>query len=202
MQQQHNVTSRSAGPEFSADDDDFAALYEKNTLETGEIREGSIVTGTVVDIIGDYAVVDVGCKAEGQVPLREFAEEDGTVNVHVGDKIEVLLEATEDAERPRHPVEGQGPQAQGVGRDPERLRGGRSGSNGIIQARVKGGLAVLLQGGVKAFLPGSQVDLRPVRNLDMFINKGVRASRSSSSTRSAATSCCRAASCSRRSART
>src|SRR4028118_1172358 len=107
---------------FSADDDDFAALFEKNTLETGDIREGSIVVGTVVDIIGDYAVVDAGRKAEGpgpppesaeggagvgagaapaggwraegQVRLGEFAEEDGSVNVHVGDKIEVLLEAT------------------------------------------------------------------------------------------------------------
>jgi small subunit ribosomal protein S1 len=170
MQQQHNVTSRSAGPEFSADDDDFAALFEKNTLETGEIREGSIVTGTVVDIIGDYAVVDVGCKAEGQVPLREFAEEDGSVNVRVGDKIEVLLEATEDqnglvilskdkARKRKVWDEIQSAcEAEGLVR-------------GIIQARVKGGLAVLLQGGVKAFLPGSQVDLRPVRNLDMFINK-------------------------------
>src|SRR5690606_29595391 len=88
MQEQHNL--RADG------DDDFAALFEKNTQENPEIREGTIVLGTIVDVIGDYAVVDVGCKAEGQVPLREFAEEDGTINVQVGDKIEVLLEAQED----------------------------------------------------------------------------------------------------------
>jgi predicted RNA-binding protein with RPS1 domain len=115
-------------------------------------------------------VVDVGCKAEGQVPLREFAEEDGSINVRVGDKIEVLLEATEDqnglvilskdkARKRKVWDEIQSAcEAEGLVR-------------GIIQARVKGGLAVLLQGGVKAFLPGSQVDLRPVRNLDIFINK-------------------------------
>ncbi|MBK8264128.1 MAG: 30S ribosomal protein S1 [Nannocystis sp.] len=153
-----------------AGEDDFAALFEQSLQETAEIREGSIVNGTVVDIIGDYAVVDIGIKAEGQVPLREFADEDGTIQVHVGDKIEVLLESLEDqnglvilskdkARKRKVWDEIQGAcEADGIVR-------------GTITARVKGGLSVLLQGGVKAFLPGSQVDLRPVRNLDIFIDQ-------------------------------
>ena len=154
----------------AAAEDDFAALFEQSLQESAEIREGSIVKGTVVDIIGDYAVVDIGIKAEGQVPLREFTEEDGTVSVQVGDKIEVLLESLEDqnglvilskdkARKRKVWDEIQGAcEADGIVR-------------GTITARVKGGLSVLLQGGVKAFLPGSQVDLRPVRNLDTFIDQ-------------------------------
>ncbi|MEZ4451036.1 MAG: 30S ribosomal protein S1 [Nannocystaceae bacterium] len=154
----------------AAGDDSFAALFEQSLQETPEIREGSIVKGTVVDIIGDYAVVDIGIKAEGQVPLREFAEEDGTVNVQKGDKIEVLLESLEDqnglvilskdkARKRKVWDEIQSAcEADGIVR-------------GVITARVKGGLSVILQGGVKAFLPGSQVDLRPVRNLDAFIDQ-------------------------------
>ena len=57
-------------------DESFADMFEQTTLETPEVKEGSIVKGVVVDIIGDYAVVDVGLKAEGQVPLREFREDD------------------------------------------------------------------------------------------------------------------------------
>ncbi|MCA9710390.1 MAG: S1 RNA-binding domain-containing protein, partial [Myxococcales bacterium] len=79
-------------------------MFEQTTLETPEIKEGSIVKGVVVDIIGDYAVVDVGLKAEGQVPLREFREEDESGEegafteplVNVGDEVEVLLETAED----------------------------------------------------------------------------------------------------------
>src|SRR6185312_11354550 len=77
------------------DEDSFADLLEQSLLDSN-VKEGSIVRGTVVDIIGDYAVVDVGLKAEGQVPLREFADEDGNVDVKIGDVIEVLLEHAED----------------------------------------------------------------------------------------------------------
>lgn len=153
-----------------AGDDDFAALFEQSIKESPEVKEGSIVKGTVVDIIGDYAVVDIGIKAEGQVPLREFAEEEGDVQVAIGDECEVLLESLEDhnglvilskdkARKRKVWDEIQAAcEADGI-------------VLGTITARVKGGLSVMLQGGVKAFLPGSQVDLRPVRNLDAFIDQ-------------------------------
>jgi small subunit ribosomal protein S1 len=151
-------------------EESFADLLEQSFLDTSELKEGGIVKGTVVDIIGDYAVVDVGLKAEGQVPLREFADEDGNVDVKVGDVIEVLLEHTEDM----HGL-------VVLSKDKARKRKvwdeiqSAMEEDGIvkgqIQARVKGGLSVTLQGGVKAFLPGSQVDLRPVRNLDAFLSQ-------------------------------
>jgi small subunit ribosomal protein S1 len=149
-------------------EESFADLLEQSLLDTSELKEGGIVKGTVVDIIGDYAVVDVGLKAEGQVPLREFADEDGNVDVKIGDVIEVLLEHAEDM----HGL-------VVLSKDKARKRKvwdeiqSAMEEDGIvkgqIQARVKGGLSVTLQGGVKAFLPGSQVDLRPVRNLDAFL---------------------------------
>ena len=151
-------------------EESFADLLEQSFSDTSEVKEGGIVRGTVVDIIGDYAVVDVGLKAEGQVPLREFADEEGNIDVNIGDVIEVLLEHAED---PNGLVI--------LSKDKARKRKvwdeiqSAMEEDGIvkgaIQARVKGGLSVTLQGGVKAFLPGSQVDLRPVRNLDVFLGQ-------------------------------
>ncbi len=151
-------------------EESFADLLEQSFQDTTEVKEGGIVKGIVVDIIGDYAVVDVGLKAEGQVPLREFADEDGNIEVNIGDEAEVLLEHAEDANG-----------LVVLSKDKARKRKvwdeiqNAMEEDGIvkgqIQARVKGGLSVTLQGGVKAFLPGSQVDLRPVRNLDAFLNE-------------------------------
>jgi small subunit ribosomal protein S1 len=150
--------------------EDFASLLEESFRDTSDVKDGAIITGTVVDIIGENAVVDVGLKSEGTVPLKEFVDEDGTLTVQIGDKIEVLLENHDDASgmvllskdkaRKRKvwdEIQG-AMEAEGIVR-------------GIVEARVKGGLSVTLQGGVKAFLPGSQIDLRPVRNLDTFIGQ-------------------------------
>ncbi len=151
-------------------DESFADLLEQSFQDTTEVKEGSIVKGIVVDIIGDYAVVDVGLKAEGQVPLREFADEDGKVEVNIGDVAEVLLEHAED-------INGLVVLSKDKARKRKVWDEIQSAMEedgivkGLVLARVKGGLSVTLQGGVKAFLPGSQVDLRPVRNLDTFLNQ-------------------------------
>jgi len=154
------------------DTEDFAALLEESFKESDEqeVKEGSIVVGTVVDVIGDFAVVDVGLKAEGQVSLREFADEDGELHINIGDRIEVLLESSDDQNG-----------MVVLSKDKARKRKvwdeiqNATEEDGIVKgqitARVKGGLSVLLAGGVKAFLPGSQVDLRPVRNLDNFLGQ-------------------------------
>ncbi len=160
--------------QFVDPDENFAELFAEHTEAGGEIREGAIVKGVVVDIIADHVIVDVGLKAEGQIPLREFREEDDTEDtpprVKVGDEVEVLLETAED-------------QNGLVVLSKEKARKRKVWDEiskavdldtlviGTIQARVKGGLSVMLAGGVKAFLPGSQVDLRPVRNLDAFLGQ-------------------------------
>ena len=159
------------------EDESFADLFETTALETPEIREGSIVKGTVVDIIGDYAVVDVGLKAEGQVPLREFRNEDDDEHpestepmVAIGDVVEVLLETAED-QNGLVILSKEKARKRKVWDEISNAVDDDGMVTGTITARVKGGLAVMLAGGVKAFLPGSQVDLRPVRNLDAFLNE-------------------------------
>jgi small subunit ribosomal protein S1 len=157
--------------QFAADEN-FADLFAQHTEQGGEIKEGTIVKGVVVDIIGEYAVVDVGLKAEGQVPLREFREEDDTDDtpprVKIGDEVEVLLETAED-QNGLVILSKEKARKRKVWDDISKAVDVDGLVAGIIQARVKGGLSVMLAGGVKAFLPGSQVDLRPVRNLDAFI---------------------------------
>ena len=157
-------------------DESFADLFEQTSHEAPEVKEGSIVKGVVVDLIGDYAVVDVGLKAEGQVPLREFREEDesgedGALTeplVNIGDEVEVLLETAED-QNGLVVLSKEKARKRKVWDEISKAVEQDGLVTGTITARVKGGLSVLLAGGVKAFLPGSQVDLRPVRNLDSFI---------------------------------
>ena len=160
--------------ETQTGDESFAELFEQSTESRPEIREGTIVTGTIVDVIGDYAVVDVGLKAEGQVPLREFRDEDdpedAEPHVAIGDQVEVLLETAED-QNGLVILSKEKARKRKVWDEISKAVESEGLVIGTIMARVKGGLSVMLSGGVKAFLPGSQVDLRPVRNLDAFINQ-------------------------------
>src|SRR2546422_5400879 len=127
-----------------------------------------MVRGTVDQGTEDYAVGDIGYKSEGQVPIQEFGLAEGKPNVKVGDAVEVLLESRENdtglctlskekADRMR------------IWDDIEKAHKNDATVEGTIVARVKGGLSVDI--GVKAFLPGSQVDLRPIRNLDKLIGE-------------------------------
>ncbi|HZH18127.1 MAG TPA: 30S ribosomal protein S1 [Archangium sp.] len=152
-------------------DEDFAAMFEASLKERGGdgiLKEGEIVKGTVVQVTKDFAIVDIGYKSEGQVPISEFTSPRGEVSVKAGDPVEVLLESRENdtgmvvlskekADKMRIWDE----ISAACERD-EIVKG-------TIVGRVKGGLSVDI--GVKAFLPGSQVDIRPVRNLDQYISK-------------------------------
>src|SRR5436190_5838729 len=158
---------------IGGEEENFAAMLEesfkgKGTTKGGELKENEIVRGTVVQVTKDYAVVDIGYKSEGQVPIQEFGLLEGKPNVKVGDAVEVLLESRENdtgmvvlskekADKMRIWDE----ISAACERD-EIVKG-------TIVGRVKGGLSVDI--GVKAFLPGSQVDIRPVRNLDQYIAK-------------------------------
>jgi len=153
-------------------DESFAALFEES-LKHDEVKEGDIVRGTVISVGKDFAIVDVGFKSEGQIPVDEFRGADGSIGVKPGDIVEVLLESRENdagmivlskEKADRFKVWDEISAA--CERD-ELIEG-------TISARVKGGLSVTIKGGVKAFLPGSQVDLRPVRNLDAFISQSFK----------------------------
>lgn len=153
-------------------EEDFAALLAES-FGQDSVKEGEILRGTVIAVGKDYAIVDVGYKSEGQVPLDEFRAADGSIGVQPGDVVDVLLEARENdmgmvvlskEKADRFKVWDEISAA--CERD-ELIEG-------VVTTRVKGGLSVTIRGGVKAFLPGSQVDLRPVRNLETFVNQSFK----------------------------
>jgi len=151
------------------EEESFAQLFEES-LKNDVSKEGEIVTGTVIQVTKDYVVVDIGYKSEGQVPISEFQGPDGQVSVKPGDKIDVLLESREN-ENGLVVLSKEKADRLKVWDDISQACERDELIEGTIAARVKGGLSVGIRGGVKAFLPGSQVDLRPVRNLDAFIGK-------------------------------
>ncbi|MBA4759668.1 30S ribosomal protein S1 [Sphingosinicella sp.] len=142
--------------------DDFAALLEAS-LGGSESFEGRVVTGTVTGIENDMAVIDVGLKSEGRVPLREFAAPGEKPEIKVGDQVEVYVDRVENAygeamlSRDRARREAAWDKLESEFQENARV-------DGIIFGRVKGGFTVDL-GGAVAFLPGSQVDIRPVRDV-------------------------------------
>src|SRR5215207_7361933 len=153
-------------------DEDFAAMLAES-FGQDNVKEGEILRGTVIAVGKDYAIVDVGYKSEGQVPLSEFVGADGQVSVKPGDRIEVLLEDREN-ESGMCVLSKEKADRLKVWDEISAACERDELIEGTISARVKGGLSVTIRGGVKAFLPGSQVDLRPVRNLDAFIGKNYK----------------------------
>jgi len=157
---QSSKLSTEAPPDISKES--FAALLDES-LGSVERLEGSVLKGTVVAIEGDVAVVDVGLKSEGRVALKEFAQGGQPAEMAAGDEVEVFLERIENKNgeavlsREKAKREEAWAQLETAFEKNERV-------TGIIFGRVKGGFTVDLSGAV-AFLPGSQVDIRPVRDV-------------------------------------
>ncbi len=148
--------------------EEFLTLLEQDSRGRGtNIKEGGIVQGTVSRITDDHVIVDIGHKSEGEVPIIEFKRDDNRkLTVEVGEKIEVYLDRFEDENGDMILSYERAEMLKAWDRIAEAHEKNEI-ITGKIMARVKGGLAVDI--GVKAFLPGSQVDLRPVRNLDKLI---------------------------------
>src|SRR6201986_3428933 len=142
--------------------DDFAKLLEQ-TLGDADSCEGRVVHGTVTAIENDMAVIDVGLKSEGRVPLREFAAPGQKADLKVGDEVEVYVDRVENMHgeamlsRDRARREAAWDKLETEFAKTARVEG-------VIFGRVKGGFTVDIQGAV-AFLPGSQVDIRPIRDV-------------------------------------
>lgn len=149
----------------NAGTNEFEALY-KELEDQNVIKEGSIVNGKVVRLTDDSVIVDIGHKAEGEIPKNEFSRGNGELNVDVGDEVEVYLDSFEDNDGEMILSRERAQMLRAWDRISEAYEKGEI-VEGTIMSRVKGGLSVDI--GVKAFLPGSQVDLRPVRNLDKLI---------------------------------
>jgi len=151
------------------DHEDFKTLYE-DSLRT--IEEGQILRGTVLEITPDHVTVDIGYKSEGQIPMEEFLRRSRKVDVKVGDQIEVLIEK-KDSEEGLLILSKEKADKVTIWRDVSRSCREGEVMEGEVMSKVKGGLSVDI-GGVHAFLPGSQIDLKPVRNLDSLIGQRLK----------------------------
>jgi len=149
--------------------EDFQTLYEES-LKT--LEEGQILRGIVVDITPDHVTVDVGYKSEGQIPMQEFLKRDRKVDVKIGDRIDVLLERKESEEGLLTLSKEKADKIK-VWKDISRSCREGEVIEGEIVGKVKGGLSVDI-GRLLAFLPGSQIDLKPVRNLDALIGQRLK----------------------------
>jgi small subunit ribosomal protein S1 len=147
--------------------DEFAALLGESMPED-EVFEGSVVKGTVTAIEKDLAVIDVGLKMEGRVPLREFAAPGRASEIKVGDIVEVYIERTENALGEAVLSRDKARREESWVRLEQRFNN-KEQVEGVIFNKVKGGFTVDLDGAV-AFLPGSQVDVRPVRDMGPLMN--------------------------------
>ena len=149
--------------------EDFQTLYE-DSLKTME--EGQILKGIVIEINPDHVTVDVGYKSEGHIPVQEFLRRNKKVDVKVGDRIDVFLEKMDSGEGLLLLSKEKADKVT-VWRDVSRSCREGEVMEGEIVSKVKGGLSVDL-GGINAFLPGSQIDLKPVRNLDALIGQRLK----------------------------
>ncbi len=155
--------SSDQAPEDPQETENFMELYEES-LKT--IQEGDVVTGQIVHIDKEYVLVDIGYKSEGQIPISEFLDEEGNLTAKVGDKVDVLLERKEDDEGIIFLSKEKASKIKVWDKIKEIYE--QDGTiKGTIVSRVKGGLSVDV--GLPAFLPGSQVDLRPVRDMDALV---------------------------------
>jgi small subunit ribosomal protein S1 len=139
-------------------------LYEESFKR---FAEGEVVNGKIISVDKDHVLVDIGYKSEGQIRIREF-EEDGVIKAEVGDTVEVMVEWWDD-ENEVVVLSKEKAEKVKVWDDIKKRHEADETITGTITSRVKGGFSVDI--GVQAFLPGSQADLRPIRNLDEMVGK-------------------------------
>ncbi len=144
----------------------FADLFENSAA--GKVAEGSVVRGTIVGIEKDLAIIDVGLKSEGRIPLKEFSVAGQPAEIRVGDQYDIYIERIED----RH-GEAQLSREKALREEAwvklEEVHKNQTKIEGVIFGRVKGGFTVDIKGAV-AFLPGSQVDIRPIKDVSPLMN--------------------------------
>lgn len=169
------ASARTSAPEVDEDDEppsDFGAMLDQFEQEQAAFQEGEVVRGTVIGITERGVVIDFGYKSEGIVPQAEFMD-NGEMTVKAGDEVEVLVKSMETHEG--YPVLSRADAVRMKAWDElEKAYSEGTPIKGRITERIKGGLRVDIDG-IAAFLPGSQVDTRPVRNLDSLRNQEIEA---------------------------
>ncbi|HEX4786797.1 MAG TPA: 30S ribosomal protein S1 [Candidatus Sulfotelmatobacter sp.] len=166
----HSVDAHADSAEASSDDknaatEDFASVLESFTTEAEEaVSEDRVIKGTVLKLTGTHVVVDVGAKSEGMLPLAEVLDHEGNPKFKPGDEIDVMREKG-PAEEGYINLSHQKAQRIHAWEEIEKAYNEKKPIKAVVIDRIKGGLTVDILG-AHAFLPGSQVDLRPIRNLD------------------------------------
>ena len=145
------------------DSNDFVELYEQSLKS---IQEGKVVKGEIVEVDKEYVLVDIGYKSEGQIRTGEFIDSGGNLTAKVGDMVDVLLVRKED-KNGRIILSKEKAAEVKLWDEVEEIYEKNATIKGKITSLVKGGLSVDI--GLRAFLPGSQVDLRPVKNMDNLV---------------------------------
>jgi small subunit ribosomal protein S1 len=161
------MATQAQNPSLNPTRDDFAAMLDQSLGSKGLI-EGRVMPATVVAIEHDFVVVDIGLKTEGRIPLREFLVDDGAGQPKPGDIVEVYLDRIENALGDAV-ISREKARREEAWTRLEKSFAAAEAVNGALVGRVKGGFTVDL-GGANAFLPGSQVDIRPVRDVGPLMN--------------------------------
>ena len=143
--------------------DNFMELFEESLKS---IQEGEVIKGEIVQIDREYVSVDIGYKSEGQIPIQEFVDLEGNLTAKVGDVVDVLLESREDAKGTVILSKEKAANIE-IWDEVKEAYENEGTIRGKIISRVNGGLSVDI--GLRAFLPGSQIDLRPVRDMDALV---------------------------------
>src|SRR5215468_12522279 len=158
--------------QFAVPQGEEAENYEQLLDQYGarKFAEGEVMKGTVLKITDTDVVVDIGYKSEGVISVAQFIDGNGNVTIKVGDVIDVLLEDTEDGDG--HIVlSKEKAEKVKVWEEVEKAHNENAIIRGRVIERIKGGLSVDI--GIRAFLPGSQIDVRPVKNLDSLKGKEI-----------------------------
>ena len=160
-----SAQENSANENSTAGSDDFAAALQNFETETEEaVGEDHVIKGTVVKLTATHGVVDIGAKSEGMVPIAEILDHEGKPKFAPGDEIDVMREKGETEEGYVNLSHLKAQRLRSWD-EIERAYNEKKPIKGVVVERIKGGLTVDIHG-ARAFLPGSQVDLRPIRNLD------------------------------------
>jgi small subunit ribosomal protein S1 len=150
------------------DPESFAALFEES-MALKEMRQGEIITAEVISVENDFVIVNAGLKSESVIKTEEFLDDKGSIEVSLGDHVKVAIEKIEDGYGSTILSRVKAKQMQ-AWIDLEEAMNEGTIVNGFVSTRVKGGLRVTVNG-IMAFLPGSLVDIRPVKDTSPFENK-------------------------------
>ena len=160
------VEATAVGKDASQDPGEPSMMMYEDSF--GQFKEGEVVTGVITSVDKDLVLVDIGYKSEGQIRINEFRGEDGSITAKIGDTIEVMVEWWDDEDERVILSKDKAANVK-VWESIKKCHDDDGTITGTISSRVKGGFSVDI--GVLAFLPGSQADLRPIRNLDEMVGK-------------------------------